>query len=312
MKLDKKMPKIAMGTWAWGNDGTFGDNYKAEDLKEVYETAMKYGFNLWDTAFVYGMGTSENILGELTYSTPAEDLILSTKFTPQCDDGSQETMLNMLEGSLKRLHTDKIDIWWIHNPLDVEKYTPMLIPLAQKGLIKEIGVSNHSLYEIERANEILAKAGLRVSAVQNHFSLLNRSSEESGILSYCKENNIDFFSYMVLEQGALTGKYNTANPFPEESDRGITYNPMLAEIEKLTSVLGEIANKNNASIAQVATAWAIEKGTIPIIGVTKVNQVEDVATAISISLAKEEIIHIEKVADKLDVSTIRYWEKKME
>ena len=66
MELNKTMPKIAMGAWAWGNDGTFGDNYTAADLKEVYETAMQNGLNLWDTAFVYGMGTSEKILGELT------------------------------------------------------------------------------------------------------------------------------------------------------------------------------------------------------------------------------------------------------
>ena len=75
--------------------------------------------------------------------------------------------------------------------MDVEKYTPMLIPLAQSGQIREIGVSNHSLAEIKRVDEILGKAGLKVFAVQNHYSLLNRSSEESGILDYCKENGID-------------------------------------------------------------------------------------------------------------------------
>lgn len=130
MEQTKKMPKIAMGAWAWGNDGTFGDNYSTADLTEVYKAAMDHGFHLWDTAFVYGMGTSEKILGELTKDTPKEDLILSTKFTPQCDDGTEEPMLHMLQGSLQNLHTDVIDVWWIHNPMDVEKYTPMLIPLV--------------------------------------------------------------------------------------------------------------------------------------------------------------------------------------
>ncbi|MDD3219046.1 MAG: aldo/keto reductase [Lachnospiraceae bacterium] len=312
MKLTKKMPAIAMGAWAWGNDGTFGDHYEASDLKDVYETAMKNGLNLWDTAFVYGMGTSEKILGELTKDTPSEDLILSTKFTPQCDDGSAEPMLHMLEGSLESLHAEAIDIWWIHNPMDVEKYTPMLIPLAQNGLIKEIGVSNHSLAEIKRANEILGEAGLKVSAVQNHFSLLNRSSEESGILDYCKENDITFFAYMVLEQGALSGKYNTGNPFPAGSDRGNTYNPMMQEIEKLTEVLKEIGDAHGISVAQTATAWAIEKGTLPIVGVTKVNHVEDAAKAASVKLSETEIALMEKTANDLGLSTIRFWEKKME
>lgn len=312
MKNTKKKPKIAMGAWAWGNDGTFGDHYEAADLKDVYEAAMKSGLNLWDTAFVYGMGTSEKILGELTMNTATDDLILSTKFTPQCDDGTDEPMLHMLEGSLKTLHVDEIDVWWIHNPMNVEKYTPMLIPLAQKGLIKEIGVSNHSLAEIKRANEILGAAGLKISAVQNHFSLLNRSSEESGILDYCKENGITFYAYMVLEQGALSGKYDSSHLFPEGSARAETYNPMMAEIEKLTAVVKEIGDAHGISAAQTQTAWAIAKGTLPIVGVTKVNHVEDVVKAATVVLTADEITLMEKTADDLGLSTIRYWEKKME
>ena len=312
MSLSKKLPKIAMGAWAWGNDGTFGDHYEVSDLKAVYETAIKNGLNLWDTAYVYGMGTSEKILGELTKSTPSEELILSTKFTPQCDDGSAEPMLHMLEGSLANLHVDAIDVWWIHNPMDVEKYTPMLIPLAKKGLFKEIGVSNHSLAEIKRANEILGTAGLKVSAVQNHFSLLNRSSEESGILNYCKENGITFYAYMVLEQGALAGKYDSKNPFPEGSDRANTYNPMLKEIEKLTEVVKRVGDTHGISVAQTQIAWAIAKGTLPIIGVTKVHHVEDAAKAAEVVLSKDEIELMEETADELGLSTIRYWEKKME
>ena len=309
---EKKIPKIALGAWAWGNDGTFGDQYAAADLKDVYAAAMKQGLNLWDTAVVYGMGTSENILGELTKDTPQEDLILSTKFTPQIEDGTAEAMQNMLNGSKERLHTDVIDIYWIHNPMDVEKYTPMLIPLAKSGQIRQIGVSNHNLAEIKRANEILGAAGLKISAVQNHYSLMNRSSEASGILDYCKGNGITFFAYMVLEQGALSGKYDTAHPFPTDSDRGRTYNPVLPQIEKLTAEMKKVADTHSATTAQVATAWAISKGTLPIIGVTKVHQVEDAAKAAQITLTEGEIQRLEQIADETGVSTIRYWEKVME
>ena len=196
--------------------------------------------------------------------------------------------------------------------MDVEKYTTMMIPLAQSGQIREIGVSNHSLAEIKRADEILGKAGLKVSAVQNHYSLLNRSSEESGILDYCKENGIDFYAYMVLEQGALTGHYDTNHLFPDDSDRGKVYNPMMAQIEKLTKVLAEIGQAHGISAAQTATAWAVTKGTLPIIGVTKVHHIEDAVKAAAVILAKEEIELMEKTADELGLSTIRYWEKKME
>lgn len=312
MKQNKKLPKIAMGVWAWGNDGTFGDNYTAADLKDVYEAAMKNGLNLWDTAVVYGMGTSEKILGELTQGTSNDDLILSTKFTPQLEDGTPESMQNMINGSMERLHTDFIDVYWIHNPMDVEKYTPMLIPLARSGQIGAIGVSNHSLAEIKRANEILGTVGLKVSAVQNHFSILNRSSEESGILDYCKENGITFYAYMVLEQGALSGKYDTAHPFPAGSERGKTYNPMMGKIEKLTAELKKIGDAHGISVAQTATAWAIAKGTLPIIGVTKVHHVEDAAKTAAVTLTADEMAQMEKAADELNLSTIRFWEKKME
>ena len=88
-------------------------------------------------------------------------------------------------------------------------------------------VSNHNIKEIRRANEILGEAGFKVSAVQNHFSLLYRSSEKGGVLDYCREQGIEFWAYMVLEQGALSGKYNKENPLPAESDRGKKYNPVL-------------------------------------------------------------------------------------
>jgi len=308
----KKLPKLAMGAWAWGNDGAFGDHYTAADLKDVYAAAMKQGLNLWDTAVAYGMGTSEKILGELTKDTSPEDLILSTKFTPQIEDGTPDAMQNMLNGSKARLHADVIDIYWIHNPMDVEKYTPMLIPLAKSGQIREIGVSNHNLAEIKRVNEILGEAGLKISAVQNHYSLLNRSSEASGILDYCKTNGITFFAYMVLEQGALSGKYDTGHPFPADSGRGRTYNPVLPQLEKLTAEMKQVGDAHGISVAQVAVAWAIAKGTLPIVGVTKVHHVEDAVKAVQTMLTKEEMRRLEQAADETGVSTVRVWEKVME
>lgn len=308
---EAKMPRIALGAWAWGNDGTFGDHYTADSLREVYETAMANGLNLWDTATVYGMGTSEKILGELIRNTKREDVILSTKFTPQIEDGTPQAMEHMLDGSLNSMHTDYMDIYWIHNPMNVEKYTPMLIPLAKSGKIRSIGVSNHNLTEIKRAAAILGEAGLKISAVQNHFSLLNRSSETSGILDYCKENGMDFYAYMVLEQGALSGKYDAAHPFPAGSDRARTYNPILPDLEAVLSKLREVGTAHNASAAQAATAWAIAKGTLPIIGVTKTSQVEEAVKTAALSLTEQEIRELETLAEKANVSTVRGWEKEM-
>lgn len=313
---DKKYPPIALGTWSWGvgaagGDQVFGNHLGVEELRPVFEAAMKNGLNLWDSAVVYGMGDSEAILGTFTKEYPREDVIISTKFTPQIAGDGADPMAEMCEGSLKRFDTDYIDIYWIHNPADVERWTPFLIPLVKSGKVKRVGVSNHNLAEIKRAEEILSAEGIHISAVQNHFSLLYRSSEEGGILDYCKEHGITFFAYMVLEQGALSGKYNTQHPLPSNSQRGQTYNPLLPQIEKLTAVMKEVADTHNVAVPQIGIAWAIHKGTTPIIGVTKPEQVEDAVKAAAVQLTAEDMEKLEKAAAATGVDTRGAWEHPM-
>ncbi|MEY8390502.1 aldo/keto reductase [Lachnospiraceae bacterium 45-W7] len=312
----KTLPKIALGAWSWGagaagGDQVFGNHLSEADLKPVFNKAMECGLNLWDTAAVYGEGSSERILGAFVKDICREDIVISTKFTPQIASDSPKAMQEMLDGSKAHLHTDTVDIYWIHNPMDVERWTPKLVPLAKSGQIKTIGVSNHNLAEIKRANQILAGGGLKISAVQNHYSLLHRSSERAGILDYCKENGITFYSYMVLEQGALTGRYHEANLFPEGTGRGDSYNPHLKKLTALVRELEIVGTRFDASPAQVATAWAIAKGTLPIIGVTKVHQVEEAVKAMQITLTDNEIKRLEKLGDETGISTLREWEKEM-
>ena len=312
MTLKDNLPKIALGAWAWGNDGTFGNEHKIEDLKPIYDKSMELGLNLWDTAYVYGMGKSEEVLGEFLKTSNREDFVISTKFTPQLAEMFEANeVTSMYENSAKILGVEDIDIFWIHNPVGAPDWTKKLVETAKEHDIKMIGVSNHNLAEIKEANEILKDAGLKLGAVQNHYSLLNRSSEDSGILEYCKDNDIIFFSYMVLEQGALSGKYDTAHPFPEGSDRANAYGGSLAEIEELNNAIADIAEKHDAKVAQLPIAWAIAKGTLPIIGATKVHHVEDAADAINIELSDDEIKTMEELADKANVNTIRIWEKEM-
>lgn len=273
---------------------------------------MKAGLNLWDTAYAYGTGTSEKVLGEFLCDTPREDVIISDKFTPQCADPEAENAVSALyDISAENLGISDMDIYWIHNPLDAPKWTTELIPLAKSGKIGRIGLSNHNLAEIQETEAILEKEGLKISTIQNHYSLLNRSSETSGILDYCKAHDMIFFAYMVLEQGALTGKYDTAHPFPADSDRGQVYNPMLPQLEKLNAGIKEIADRHGVATAQIPVAWAIAKGALPIIGVTKVYQVEDAAKAAAITLTAEEVETLDQLAAKMPLDVIRYWEKEM-
>ncbi len=312
-----KETKIALGTWAWGagafgGDSVFGSKTDEDTLRPVFETAMKAGLNLWDTATVYGMGESERILGTFVKDQKREDVLVSTKFTPQIAEMYENSVEKMAEASMERMGLDYIDIYWIHNPMDVERWTPGLIPLLKSGKVKRVGVSNHNLNEICRANEILAEGGFKISAVQNHFSLLYRSSEKAGILDYCKQKGIEFWAYMILEQGALSGKYNKENPLPAESDRGKRYNPILPQLEVLTNEMKELGQKYGVSCSQIGIAWTIAKGTLPIIGATKEHHAVEAAEAAKIQLTVQEVARLEQLADATGIDTRGSWEHSME
>lgn len=312
-KLENKLPKIAMGTWAWGDkDGYFGNTMAEDEFRLVFAKGLEKGLNLWDTATAYSNGESERILGSLVNEFGRERVLISTKFTPQMAQMFQNSVEKMCDASLKRMGVDYFDIYWIHNPIGAPEYVKQLIPLLNSGKVKSVGVSNHNLTQIKEANEILHDAGYKLAAVQNHFSLLNRSSESSGILEYCKQNDIVFFGYMVLEQGALTGKYDSKHPFADGSSRAKVFNPMLPKIDVLIQCLRKIASSHGTSASQIATAYAIEKGVLPIIGVTKTYQVEEAIKTIEIKLTAAEIQKLENEADKTGVTSVQFWENKME
>lgn len=309
-------PKVALGTWAWGDSGETGNGYFGSSLtqaglEEVADKAHAAGFTLWDTAVVYGMGRSEAVLGEVLKRYARSDYQLSTKFTPQAAGTGDDPMADMLEQSLARLGTDYIDLYWIHNPADVERWTPHLIPLLKSGKVRHVGVSNHNLSEIEQANRILGEAGFRVEAVQNHYSLLYRSSEDAGILDYCRNQGIPFLAYMVLEQGALTGRYSPENPLPEGTNRAQAYNAMLPQLKALTDKLASIGRKQGAAAPDVATAWAIAKGATLIVGVTKPGYIDGLVRASSLTLTGDDIVELEALADTANVNTRGWWEKEM-
>ena len=309
-------PAVALGTWAWGDSGEAGDGYfgsqlTVSGLREVVEKAQSNGFTLWDTAVVYGMGHSEAVLAQALKGYGRGEYQLSTKFTPQIAGDGDDPVADMLARSLDRLGTDYVDLYWIHNPADVARWTPLLIPLLQSGRIKHVGVSNHNLKEIALADQILGEAGFRVEAVQNHYSLLYRNSERAGIFEHCREHDVRFFSYMVLEQGALAGRYSPAHPLPAGSNRAAVYNGILPQLQALTDRMAAVGKDRGASAADVATAWAIAKGTTPIIGVTKAGHVDGLVRAHAIKLADDEIAELEALADAADVDTRGSWEQDM-
>lgn len=284
----------------------------ADEFRPIFQESLELGLNLWDTATAYSNGESEKILGIFVNEDGRENVTVSTKFTPQMAAMYDNSVEKMCEASLERMGLQVIDIYWIHNPIGAPEYTKQLIPLLQNGKVKTVGVSNHNLAQIKEADAILKEAGYRVSAVQNHFSLMNRSSVDSGILDYCKENDITFYGYMTLEQGALSGKYNAKHLMPEGTARAAAFNPMMDKIEIITEEMKKVADAHGVSVAQIGTAYAIAKGILPILGVTKMYQVEEDAKTAEIKLSADEVTALEAAADQAGIESIQFWESKME
>ncbi|MEE1076895.1 MAG: aldo/keto reductase [Acutalibacteraceae bacterium] len=308
---NKSLPPCAIGTWAWGTgmNGSkmvFGNNYSEEQLAETFDTAYDKGFVLWDTAEVYGMGNSEKILGRCIKNK--DNAILSTKYHPdkKFKQGKLEQSLN---NSLSRLGVDCVDLYWLHQPFCLEENITEAIVQLKNGKIKSLGLSNCTLAQAQTADKLLKEHGFSLSAVQNHYSLLSISTEQNNLISWCNKNDVLYFGYMILEQGALTGSYSSKQMFPMFSTRRMSFSKSkFIKIEPLLDYQKALAEKYSVKPAQIPIAWAISKGIIPIIGLTKPEYALSLSDGVKIQLTNDEINQLERLAKQSGVVCKGSWE----
>lgn len=318
MISENDLPSCAIGTWAWGDGANgstmiFGRKRDEAALRAAFKIALQNGFTLWDTAEVYGKGSSEKLLGECIREAGdmGKNVLISTKHMPHNKYSSGEVRSALL-GSLERVGANRADIYWLHQQKNARQNLNECAELADEGRIGVIGLSNFSLNEIISADEQLREKGLKVGAIQNHFSLIRRDPEQLRILDWCHKNNVTYFAYMVLEQGALTGKYDDEHPIKGLSLRSLQYNKgVLKKLRPLIDCLRELGIKYNAEPAQIAISWAIAKGTVPIVGITKPRQAEELARVKNISLEPSEISRLEALSDASGVVSRGIWEPKL-
>lgn len=197
-------------------------------------------------------------------------------------------------------------IFWIER-MEKEKLTAFLNFYKNKYKENEkplIGIYSDNLNEIQKFNEELKSHNLKLQVVENHFSLLYRQSDESGILEYCKKNNIFFFADNALEGGALSGKYNSQNLMPEDSKEGKIFNPQIEKIDLLNGELQGLAKKRNAKISQIPISWTIQQNAIPIIKVNEVennNEINELIKAGDINLEEAEMAGLERNIDMCNI-----------
>lgn len=300
---------VMIGTWAWGPgyNGSrliFGKSYDDSMLRDTFEKATKLGFLKWDTAAVYGMGSCEKLLGE--FINGREDIFLSTKYFPD-KKYKAGAFTKSFEESMERLRLKSADIFWLHAPKNIEKNLSEAVPLMRRGQIKSIGISNVSMEDIKTAEKYLEKNGLKLGAVQNHFSLLR--NDQQPIVDYCNSKGIQYYAYMVLEQGALAGRYNAKNHFPTFSMRNLAFpKHKFKKIEGLLSMIRAIADKYGIDQSQVPILWVIAKGAIPIIGITKPVYAEKLSAALNVTLSDEEVNKLTTEARKTGIRQQGSWE----
>ncbi len=301
--------EVMIGTWAWGpgfngSKQVFGNNYDEEILRETFERAVNLGLTRWDTAAVYGMGSCEKLLGK--FINGRDGIFISTKFFP--DKKFREGALEKsFHESMTRLNLKSADLFWIHKPNNLTKNLQEAVPLLQDGRIRSIGISNVSLKDIRTAEDILSREGLSLGAVQNHFSLLR--NDQQPLIDYCNSKGITYYAYMVLEQGALAGRYNVTCPFPLLSMRRLAFpKSKFRKIESLLKLMEQTALKYNIDKSQIPVLWVIAKGAVPIIGLTKPVYAERLAEALQVDLTPEEIEQLTSEAAATGIRQQGSWE----
>ncbi|MBQ7991035.1 MAG: aldo/keto reductase [Oscillospiraceae bacterium] len=300
---------IMIGTWAWGSgyNGSkmvFGKGYDEETLKSTFEKAVELGFVKWDTAAVYGMGSCERLLGSLINGR--DDIFISTKYFPNRRFRSGALEKSFAE-SMERLGIKSADLFWIHKPNNLLENLKEAVPLMKDGRIKSIGISNVSMSDIKTAESFLGKQGLRLGAVQNHFSLLR--NDQQPIIDYCNKKGITYYAYMVLEQGALAGRYSAEKHFPTFSMRNLAFpKRKFRKIAGLLGMMKDIADKHGIDRSQIPILWAIAKGAVPIVGITKPSYAEKLSEALKIVLSDEETDRLTEEARITGIRQQGMWE----
>ncbi|MBZ5960792.1 aldo/keto reductase [Leuconostoc gasicomitatum] len=290
--INNQAIKLGIGTNKVGGHNLF-DNLKDQDGFDVVKEALDSGITMIDTAYMYGLGRSEEIIGQVIKNYPRENFKIATKAAQDPDNNLTINndpifLEKSVNDALSRLQTDYIDIFYIHFPDDKtpkDKAVAALNELKKAGKIRAIGLSNFSLEQIKEANK-----NNQVDYVEDHYNLIQRHVERE-IWTYLKENDIKFVPYFPLASGLLTGKYtiDDANKFKHLNRE---------EFEKIIQILkgiDVIANKHGATVTQIILAWYIKNPEISAVipGARVPSQVADNVATLKIDLSTDEYQNID-------------------
>jgi aryl-alcohol dehydrogenase-like predicted oxidoreductase len=290
---------IGFGTWAWGDSlfWGYGKDYGEADLKLAFQAAINKGITFLDTAEIYGLGKSEELLGKFIKETNATTQIAS-KYMPLPWRFRSEDLADAVTASLKRLRMPSMDLYQVHWPfpslLSQEGLMNALADEVEQGRIKAIGVSNYNAEQMREAHKLLAKRGIPLAVNQMRYSLITREIESNGVMAAAQELDITILAYSPLAQGLLTGKYTATNPPSGARSMDQRFKGAgLRKVQPLLEKLSELGEKYGKTQAQVALNWLIcQPGVIPIPGIKSAAQVEQNAGALGWELSVKEVAEL--------------------
>jgi aryl-alcohol dehydrogenase-like predicted oxidoreductase len=289
----------------------FGRRLDAGATTRVVEAALDEGINLFDTADVYGGTKSEEFLGH-ALGRRRDEVVIATKFGAKLDEQRKgarpEYVRRAVEDSLRRLRTDRIDLYQLHRPdpeVPIEDTLGALDELVRVGKVREIGCSNFSAEQLRSAEEAATRSGggARFLSVQNEYSVLHREPERD-VLPECERLGIAFIPYFPLASGLLTGKYRKGQPAPEGSRLQSGRGGSLLTDRNLTVVeeLIEFSESRGHTILELAVSWLLERPVVAsvIAGATSPEQVESNVAAAGWRLTDAELAEIDAIVSLVD------------
>lgn len=311
----------ALGLGCMGMSFAYGHPDDAASI-HVLRRALELGINFWDTAEMYGPFSNEELLGSLLKEVPRRRVIIATKFAwkfsphgyPIGLDSSPPQIRKSIEGSLRRLGTDHIDLYYQHRldpAVPIEETVGALADLVTQGKVRFIGLCEVGPGIVRRAHAVHP-----LSAVQSEFSLWERGVEDK-LLPVLRELGIGFVAYSPIGRGFLTGKINS--PDDLESSDWRRKNPRfeaenLCHNLTLVSKVKEIASAHDATPAQVALAWLLRRGCdiVPIPGTKHVRYLEENAQAAGLKLSEDVWSALDRALASFTVAGERYSEEALQ
>jgi len=303
---DMQITRLGLGTWAIGGGGwAFGWGPQDDEASiATIHRAIDLGINWIDTAAVYGLGHSEEIVAKALKGRSDRPYVFTKGSRVWNDQGEitsslkEQSLRREVENSLRRLEVDTIDLYQLHWPNpdpDIEEGWSTLAKLKSEGKLRYIGVSNFSVEQMERARKIAP-----ITSLQAPYSLIKRDIEHD-ILPYCQEHNIGVIVYSPMMSGLLSGKMTREriDNFPEDDWRQRNeefQEPRLSRNLKLASLLQDIGYPYNRTTAEVAIAWTLRHPAVTgaIVGGRRPEQVEEIIGAAEFRLSESELEQIEK------------------